>query len=157
MWICCGETGFIEFGYNYRGGVFDEGRGMLFDDDGFQCYAVHSNGRDFSETGVPGTYNIPPYEIAAAIKEHEAYEGGPVRLISCYAGVYPGGAAEEVAYYLGQPVRAALQSVYVDEEDGMFYSLEGGLLEDTLKEMKQQGHRTMTPEYQETQWVDFYV
>lgn len=150
------DEGFIECGYvvcyDHIERVNDF---LLFDDDGNQCYIIHSNGYDFSETGRVGTFTITPLDLAGMIQEHSEYEGGPIRLLSCYAGSYEQGAAQQLASYLQVPVVATMQAVYVDQFNEEFLSLAAGYKQEQIDQMKRDGHILVSDEYQAGQWLTF--
>lgn len=156
MWLSLDNSRYIEFGYkvcyDHIEKINDD---LLYDNAGNQCYTVHSNGWMFSETGDTGTFTITPLDLAGMIQSHDEYSGGPIRLLSCYAGTYENGAAFEVSYYLGQPVIAAVDSVYVDNVEKCFLSLPPGLTDDDIRNMKADRDIKLTERYQDAQWVVF--
>lgn len=148
MWQSIDEED-VEVGYKIHSDHIEKHNGhLLFDDDGNQCYLVHSDGLNFSVTGEPDTFVITPCQLAKTIQNHDEYWQSPVRLLSSCAGSYEEGAACELAFYLHQPVIAPVQSVYIDAENEKLLSLPAGYADDDIEIMMNKRHTMMGEKYQ---------
>lgn len=57
-------------------------------------------------------------ELAESLRDDPGYSGGPIRLISCSAGKYSDGLAQQLANKMGVEVLAPDQDVYIDRFGG---------------------------------------
>ena len=77
---------------------------------GLQDVAIHHPEGGFS---LPGTGPVTPQQLAQMIKDSPRYNGGAIRLLSCGPGAFEGGAAQQVANALGQPVMAVQSDLHL--------------------------------------------
>lgn len=81
--------------------------------EGYTDFGLHCDGRRF--TRIQGSDEwISAEDIAEWIKADPRYQGGPIRLLSCMAGKYSDGPAQEIADKLGAEVLAPTETLFIN-------------------------------------------
>lgn len=137
----------LSFNFLSRGDEIRERVAKIPKKPGYQDYAIHSDGYVFTPLQGKSGRTVTVEELAVWIRSDKEFDGGPVRLLSCWAGRYDDGAAQQLADLLGTEVLAPEGELYVDF-DGWYTiartKAEAEMIRDGLIE-QQLGWRPFTP------------
>jgi len=88
---------------------------------GFTDVTIHGNGISFffSETS---NHPVSASSLSSLLGKVPSYQGGSIRLMSCSAGAYNDGVAQQVANILGVDVLAPTDSLWITETGDMIIS-----------------------------------